>query len=104
MSGPPATVVDNTTRMLLGGVAVAMLAAGAWVLASGEDAALGGVLSRVGLVLGAAWLVAPVVRRPSLATLALLAAGALVLIRPRLILAVAVGAVLWRITQGRRQG
>ena len=96
-------MVDNTTRMFLGGVAVAMLAAGAWVLASGEDAALGGVLVRVGLVLGAAWLVAPVVRRPSLATLALLAAGALVLIRPRLILAVAVGAVLWRLTQ-RRQG
>ncbi len=61
------------------------------------DNVTGGTLIRVSLLLGALWLVAPLLRRPGPATLAGLAAAAVVVIRPRLIVAVVIGAVIWRL-------
>ena len=95
--------VTSSTRVLLAVAATVLLAAGVAVLVWGTDRALAGVLIRVGLIFGAAWLVAPLVKRPSLATLAFLAALGLVLIRPRLILAVVLGVVLWRLAGKRRR-
>lgn len=80
-----------------------MVVGGIAALVWGSDETTGGVLIRVGLLLGAGWLVAPLIKRPSVATLALLGAGALVLVRPRLIVAVAVAAVFWRLSARKRQ-
>lgn len=99
--GIPSPVVPASTRLLLGIAAVALLVVGVALMVGGTEEVTGGVLVRVALLLGAAWLVAPLVRRPSVATLGFLAAGALVLVRPRLIVAVAVGAVIWRLAQRR---
>lgn len=90
------------TRIVLGLAALASVAAGLVFTFSGNDGTGGGVLIRAGFLLGAAWLVAPLVKRPSLASIGFLAAGALVLIRPRLIVAVAVAAVIWRLSQRRQ--
>lgn len=90
-----------STRLLLGVAALGLLGGGVAAFVWGSDDAMAGVLIRVGLVLGAAWLVAPLVRRPSLATMAGLAGVALVVFRPRLILPLVLGAVLWRFASRR---
>ena len=95
--------MDRPTRILLGLAALGALVAGGTILVSGSDDTIGGVLIRVGLLLGAGWLVAPLIRRPSFASLGLLAVGALVLIRPRLIVAVVVAAVLWSLSARKRR-
>lgn len=91
-----------STRLLLGIAAVGLIVAGLSLALFGGEEATGGMLIRVGVLLGAAWLVAPSVRRPSLATVALLVAGALVLIRPRLVAAVAVAALIWWMRRRQR--
>jgi hypothetical protein len=93
--------MTSSTRLWLGVAALGLLGGGVAVFVWGSDEAMGGVLIRVGLMLGAAWLVAPLVRRPSLATLGGLAVVALVVFRPRLILPVVLGAVLWRFASRR---
>ncbi|MGH8911187.1 MAG: hypothetical protein ACRDVD_01645 [Acidimicrobiia bacterium] len=95
--------MDRPTRILLGLAALGALVAGGAVLLWGSDDTTGGVLIRVGLLLGAGWLVAPLIRRPTLATLGLMVAGALVLVRPRLIVAVVVAAVLWSMSARKRR-
>jgi hypothetical protein len=89
------------TRLWLGVAALGLLGGGVAVFVWGSDEAMAGVLIRVGLMLGAAWLVAPLIRRPSLATVAGLAVVALVVFRPRLIFPVVLGAVLWRFASRR---
>lgn len=61
----------------------------------GSDSPTGGVLLRVGVILGAVWLVAPLIRKPGLAGVIGLAAGALVMVRPKLIWALVAAAVIW---------
>lgn len=95
------SAVPAVTRLLLGMAGLGLIVAGFIMVFWGSDDAGGGVLVRVGLVLGAAWLVAPAIRRPSLATIGLLVAGSAVLFRPRLIVAVAIAAVMWRLAQRR---
>lgn len=95
------SAVPAVTRLLLGIAGLGLVVAGFIMVFWGTDDAGGGVLVRVGLLLCAAWLVAPAVRRPSLATIGFLVAGTAVLVRPRLIVAVAVAAVIWRLN--RRQ-
>jgi hypothetical protein len=95
-------VVNPATRRLLGLAALALIGGGVVVFVWGSDETAAGVLIRVGAMLGAAWLVAPLLRRPSVASIALLVAGTLVVLRPRLIVAVTVAAVLWRLSSRRR--
>lgn len=90
-----------TTRRLLGVITLLMLAAGGLWLWLEPAAPTGGVLLRVGLILGAVWLVAPLIRRPSLAAMVGLAVAALVLARPRLLWVVPVAAVVWRLSSAR---
>lgn len=78
-------------------VALLLAAAGSFLAFARGDNVTGGTLIRVALLLGAVWLVGPLLRRPGPATLAGLAATAVVVIRPRLIVAVVLGAVIWRI-------
>jgi hypothetical protein len=87
--------VSPTTRLLIGLAAVGLLIGGAGAVLWTAADALGGMLIRVGVLFGAVWLVAPLIKRPGLASIAGLGAGALVLVRPRLIWAVAAGLVIW---------
>lgn len=87
--------MNPATRLALGFIALGMLIAGGAVMVWGSDSPTGGVLVRVGAILGAVWLVAPSFRRPGLASLIGLAAGTLVLIRPRLVWVVVVAALVW---------
>lgn len=95
------TAVSTTTRLLLGIATALCLAVGGALIVWGSDTRGGEVLVRVGLLLGAAWLVAPLVRRPSLATIGLLVGAALLVIRPRLVFVLPVFAIVWRLSRRR---
>jgi hypothetical protein len=86
----------TSTRRLLGIAALALVLGGAWWLFTSPEDRTGGILVRSGLMLGAAWLVAPVVRRPTPATIAFVVALVAVLARPRLIVGAVVAALVWR--------
>lgn len=89
--------MTQSTRLLVAVVAVVLAGAGAFLAFAHGDNVTGGTLIRVAMLLGALWLVAPLLKRPGPAMLAGLAAAAVVVVRPRLIFAVAIGAVIWRV-------
>lgn len=95
------TAVSTTSRLLLGIATALCLAVGGALILWGSGTRSGEVLVRVGLLLGAAWLVAPLVRRPGLATIGFLAAGALLVVRPRLVFVLPVVAIVWRLSRRR---
>lgn len=77
------------------GIAAAFLALGGLIVVMQGGGTTGEVLIRTGVMLGAVWLVAPLIRRPGPATLVALAAMGLVVVRPRLLIPLVVGAVVW---------
>lgn len=90
--------MSQSTRLLIGLVALALAGAGAFLAFARGDNVTGGTVIRVALLLGALWLVAPLLKRPAPATMVGLAAAAVVVVRPRLIIVFVVGAVIWRYT------
>ncbi len=94
--------MTTATRRLLGIIALALVFGGAWWMLANPDGRSGGILVRTGLMAGAAWLIAPVVRRPAPATIAFLVALAAVVARPRLIIGVVVAVLVWRFGARRR--
>jgi hypothetical protein len=88
--------VTQSTRLLIGIATLVLAAVGSFLAFVRGDNVTGGTLIRVSLLLGSVWLVAPLLRRPGPATLVGLAAAAVVVIRPRLIIAIVAGAVIWR--------
>ena len=97
----PLINMTSITRILLGGTAALLVAAGIAAMVLGHDQITGGVLLRTGILLGAAWLVAPLWARPAPATIVTLGAIALVVARPRLIFAVVIAALIWRFSPRR---
>ncbi|CAN5891722.1 hypothetical protein BH23ACT5_BH23ACT5_03710 [soil metagenome] len=95
--------MTTPTRRILGVAAVALVAGGAWWLFASPEGRAGGILVRAGLLAGAAWLVAPLVRRPAPATIAFGVALLAVVARPRLIVVVVVAALVWRYGTRRRR-
>lgn len=94
--------MDRTLRLMIGVAALVLGVGGAaWVLAA-DDTLSGEVAIRVSLVLAAVWLAAPMLRRPGPATVAAGAVAVLALIRPRLVVVVIVGVVIWRLSTRRR--
>lgn len=88
--------------MLLGAAAVLLGAFGVWWVLTQDDPLNGEVALRVAVILGAVWLVAPMIRRPGVTAVVASMAAALVILRPRLIVVVAVAAILWRLSGRRR--
>lgn len=88
--------MSRSTRLVVGAAALVLAGVGSFLAFARGDNVTGGTLIRVALLLGALWLVAPTLKRPGPATLAGMAAAAIVVIRPRLIVAVVVGAIIWR--------
>lgn len=88
--------VTSSTRLLLGIVSIVLLLAGAALALWGSDTFTAEIILRVGLVTGAWWLVAPLIRRPGWAAVVMLVIGVLVLVRVRLVIPMLVGAVIWR--------
>ena len=91
---PSPLIVSSTVRIGTGIAALALALAGLIVVLQGGGTT-GEVLIRTGVMLAAVWLVAPLIRRPGPATLVGLAAMALVVVRPRLLIPLVVGAVVW---------
>ncbi len=95
------------TAIALGTIGVTAMVAGlaAILLADpGEASPTGGVLVRVGAVLGAIALVLPGIRRPSLSTLLIAGAGlVLVMARPGLVWAALIGWVAWVLLSRQRR-
>lgn len=101
----PPRIVTPSTRSTLGLAAALLMAAGTGVVVWGPDPLPGEVLIRAGVLVGALWLVGPLIRRPGLATLGALAAGVAVVARPRLLIPIVVAAVLWWLARrGRSEG
>lgn len=96
--------MNQSTRLLIGLVALVLAGVGAFLAFARGDNVTGGTMIRVALLLGALWLVAPMLKRPGPATLAGLGAAAIVVVRPRLLIVFVVGAVIWRYSSrsGRR--
>jgi hypothetical protein len=94
------------TAITLGVIGVVAMVAGLvflWLADPGEGSPTGGVLVRAGAVLGAIALVLPGIRKPSLTTLVVAAAGlALVLARPGLVWAALIGWVAWVLLSRQR--
>ena len=93
--------MDRHTRALVGIAAIVMAGGGLWWAMAGEDSLNGEVAIRVGILLGCVWLVAPSLRRPGPAAVGIGLATLLVVLRPRLVVAVVVGAVIWRLASRR---
>ena len=94
-------LVSKPLRNVLGILAAVLMAVGAYLYWTGEETTAG-VFVRVGAMAGAVWLVAPMIRRPSVATVSFLAGGALLLLRPRLLIVAVAAAVIWRLSSRRR--
>jgi hypothetical protein len=93
--------VSRLHRNLLGGAAVLALLGGASLWALTDQARLGSVLIRVGMVLAALWLVAPQVRRPGRAGVVFLAVVTAVLLRPKLLWPALIGTGLYGLARRR---
>jgi hypothetical protein len=86
--------VSRRSRLVLGVAAVGSVAMGLGLLI-GDSMETGGVLVRAGALLGAVWLAAPLIRRPALASMGWLAAGVVVLLRPRLLVVLLAAVAIW---------
>ncbi|MGH8872005.1 MAG: hypothetical protein ACRDWS_08530 [Acidimicrobiia bacterium] len=97
----------QSTALTLGVIAIATIGGGAAVILLGDPdqgSTAGGLLIRVGALLGAVALVLPTIRRPSLSTLLLAGAGLiLVLARPALVWAALLAWSLWVILGRQRR-
>ena len=89
----------KSTAIAVGAVGLVAIAVGLvmiWFEEPNDGSNLGGLLIRVGAVLGAVALVLPSIRRPSLPTLIVAGLGlVLVLARPGLVWAALIGWALW---------
>jgi hypothetical protein len=98
---PRSTRMSSTVRIGTGLAAIALTLGGLVVVIQGGGTT-GEVLIRTGVMLAAAWLVAPQIRRPGPATIVGLGAVALVIARPRLLVPIVIAAVVWWLARRKR--
>jgi Na+-transporting NADH:ubiquinone oxidoreductase subunit NqrB len=89
----------KSTAVVMGAVGLVVIGMGLAILLfddQGRGSNLGGLLIRVGAVLGAVALVLPSIRKPSISTLVVAGLGlVLVLARPALVWAALIGWAVW---------